>query len=255
MGVKMIDMHSHILPSIDDGSKSIEETYNLIEEAKKAGFNGIVLTSHYMEGYYEEEESSRKELMDKLKVEDIKLYLGNEIYLSENIVNLVNSKKASSINGSRYILFEMPLNTKPMNVYEVVYELLQYKFVPILAHPERYTFVFKEPELIYELLEKGVLMQANYGSIIGQYGRKSQIMVKKFLESNMIHFFGSDAHRQNSIYPKMKQILKDLKGLIGEEKLNELSLINPNKVLNNEEIVIPEPEEIKFTLIEKMIMK
>ena len=91
--------------------------------------------------------------------------------------------------------------------------------------------------------------------LYGQYGKKPQIMVKKFLENNMIHFLGSDVHRENSIYPKMKQILKILKELIGEEKLNELSYINPNKVIHNEEIMIKETEEIKFTLIEKMIMK
>lgn len=251
----MIDMHSHILPGIDDGSKHLEETNILLEEAKKAGFSGIILTSHYMEGYYEANEASRKELMDKLKVEDMQLYLGNEIYISDNIVELVNSKKASSINNSRYILFEMPFNTKPMNIYEVVYELLQYKFVPILAHPERYTFVQKEPDIIYELIEKGVLMQANYGSIIGQYGKKAELLVKKFLESDIIHFLGSDVHRINTVYPKMKQILKTLKDIIGEENLHRLTAINPNKVINNEEITIPEPEKFKFTILERMIMK
>lgn len=251
----MIDMHSHILPGIDDGSKNLEETYSLIEEAKKAGFSGIVLTSHYMEGYYEEEEHTRKELMDKLNVEDIHIYIGSEIYISDSMVELINSKKASSINNSRYILFEMPFNTKPMNIYEVVYELLQYKYVPILAHPERYTFVQKEPDIIYELIEKGVLMQANYGSIIGQYGKKAQLIVKKFLESNIIHFLGSDVHRINTVYPKMKQILKILKDLIGEENLHKLTTVNPNKVINNEEIEISEPEEFKFTILEKMIMK
>lgn len=251
----MIDMHSHILPGIDDGSKSIEETCNLIKEAKMAGFDSIVSTSHYIEGYYEKDENARIELIDKLPKEDIEIFIGNEIYLSDNIVELLNTKKASRINNSNYILFEMPMNTKPMNLYDVVYEMLQYKFIPILAHPERYTFVFKEPEIIYELIEKGVLMQANYGSIIGQYGKKSQIMVKKFLKSNMIHFLGSDVHRQNTVYPKIPQILKEIEALVGGEKLKELSLENPKKVIQNENIEIIEPEEFKFTFKEKIMMK
>ena len=121
----------------------------------------------------------------------------------------------------------MPLNAEPLNLDDVIYEMQQYKIVPILAHPERYSFVQQEPELIYDLIEKGVLMQANYGSIIGQYGSKAQMIVKKFFENNMIHMLGTDAHRQNTIYPKIPEILVELKSLIGEEKLNELTTINP----------------------------
>lgn len=164
----MIDMHSHILPCIDDGSRNIEETLNLIEEAKQVGFTGITLTPHYIEGYYEKEENERQELIKEIedKVKGVKLYNANEVYITEDIIKLLEEKKISKINGSRYLLFEMPMNIKPMNLYEVIYEMLQNKIIPILAHPERYYFVSKEPELIYDLIQKGVLMQANYGSIV-----------------------------------------------------------------------------------------
>ena len=164
----MIDMHSHILPCIDDGSRSVEETLNLIEEAKKAGFTGITLTPHYIEGYYEKEENQRQELIEEIesKVNGVKLYNANEVYITENIIKFLREKKISKINGSRYLLFEMPMNIKPMNLYEVIYEMLQNSITPILAHPERYYFVLREPELIYDLIQKGVLMQSNYGSII-----------------------------------------------------------------------------------------
>ena len=148
----------------------------------------------------------------------------------------------------------MPLNAEPLNLYDAIYEMQQYKIVPILAHPERYSFVQKEPELIYDLIQKGVLMQANYGSIIGQYGEKAQIIVKKFFENNMIHMLGSDVHRQNTIYPKIPQILSELNSLIGEEKLKELTTTNPKLVLNNKRIDIEEPHKIQLTFKEKMLM-
>ena len=173
----MIDFHTHILPNIDDGSRSIDETFNLIKEAKEAGFEGIVLTSHYIEKYY-------------------------ETNVPERIMQLLIDGKASTINNSCYVLFEMPLNVEPMNLYDVIYSLQEHKLIPILAHPERYTFVQKEPELITDLIEKGVLMQANYASILGYYGEKAQYIVRKFFEHNMIHFLGSDVHRQNTIYKK-----------------------------------------------------
>lgn len=214
-----------------------------------------------MEGYYETDVSGREmwinAIYQKLQEENfaLKLYLGNEIYLSENMISLLEEGKASTINDTSYVLFEMPLNIEPLNLYHVVYEMMQYKLVPILAHPERYTFVQKDSELIYDLIGKGVLMQANYASILGYYGPKAQIIVKKFLENNMIHFLGSDVHRPNTIYPKIPQILEKLVQIIGKEKLEQLTTINPKLVLQNKRIDLEQPNKIELTLKEKMMMK
>ena len=256
----MIDFHTHILPNIDDGSRSIEETFNLIKEAKNVGFEAIISTSHYIEEYYETNAPEREVWINAIyenlqaKNIDINLYLGNEIYLSENIIKLLEQGKASTINDTSYVLFEMPLNAEPMNLYDIIYEMMQYKLVPILAHPERYSFVQKEPELIYDLIEKGVLMQANFGSILGIYGEKAQIIVKKFFENNMIHFLGTDVHRQNSIYPKVPEALVEIRRIIGDEKVKELTKINPRLVLHNKKIEIETPQKVELTLKEKIIM-
>ena len=256
----MIDFHTHILPNVDDGSKSIEETFELLKEAQKVGFDTIISTSHYIEDYYNVNVSEREvwinaisEILEK-ENNDLKLYLGNEVYLTENMIELLETGKATTINKSRYILFEFPMNTKPMNMYDIIYDMLQTKLIPILAHPERYSFVQKEPEIIYDLIQKGVLMQANYGSIIGRYGEKAQIMVRKFLENNMIHFLGSDVHKKNTIYPRIPQALSEIKEIIGKEKLDELTTINPSMVLKDQKIEIDEPVEFKMSLKEKMII-
>ncbi len=256
----MIDVHSHILPNIDDGSRSIDETFNLIKEAKEAGFEGIICTSHYMENYYETDRPEREvwinAVHENLEAKNINmnLYLGNEIYMSDNIIKLLEEGKATTMNDTSYVLFELPMNAEPMNLYDMIYEMQQYKIVPILAHPERYSFVQTDPELIYDLIDKGVLMQANYGSIVGQYGKKAQMIVQKFLENNMIHMLGTDAHRQNTIYSKIPEIMVELKSLIGEEKLNELTTINPELVINNKRIDIRTPYKFELTLKEKMTM-
>ena len=257
----MIDFHSHILPNIDDGAKSVEETFNLIQEAKNSGFEGIVTTSHYMEGYYEVKKAEIEvwvnALNEKLQSQniDIKLYTANEVYLSDNIINLLETKKASTINNTNYVLFEMPLNAEPMNLYDIIYEMLGHKLIPILAHPERYTFVQKDPSLIYELIEKGVLMQANYTSILGRYGEKAELLVKKFLKNEMIHFLGSDVHRQKSVYSQITKALKEIENIVGEEKLEELTTTNPKLVLENKRIDIDSPKKMEFTLKEKWILK
>lgn len=256
----MIDFHSHIIPNVDDGSKSVEETFKMINEARQVGFEAIISTSHYIESSYESNVSEREvwinALQESLNKEniDLKLYLGNEIYFTDNIIRLLEEGKATSINNSNYVLFEFPLNTKPMNIYDVVYDMIGAKIVPVLAHPERYAFVQKEPELIYDLIQSGVLMQANYTSILGRYGEKAQLIVRKFFENNMIHFLGSDVHKPGTIYPHVPDAITEIGAIVGEKKLEELTTINPRLALENKRIDIDEPLPFKLNLKEKMLM-
>lgn len=234
----MIDFHSHILPGIDDGSRSIEQTIRMLKEAKEAGFTKIISTSHYMEGYYESDEAERTELLNEVQknISGIELYLGNEIYITNNMVKLIENKQASTINNSKYVLFEFPLSAKSMNDKEVVYRLIENGFVPVIAHPERYSYVQDNPEYIEELAEMGALFQANYGSIIGMYGKKAEKTLKKLLKNDLIRFFGSDSHRIDQVYTKMPKILKKLHKVLSDEEIEEFTVINPQKVLNNEDI-------------------
>ena len=251
----MIDFHTHILPNIDDGSKNIEETFSLIKEAEKAGFNKIISTSHYFEGFYESSHIDREAWIEALNIKiseqnlNVSLYLGSEIYISNNIIELIESNKASSINKTRYVLFEMPLNARPLNLYDMVFEMIRHKYIPILAHPERYFFVQKDIELIYDLIQNGVLMQSNFGSFVGFYGTDIQKTAKELLQRNMIHFLGSDVHRQNTVYPIIPDVLKTLKKYISKEKIEELTEKNPALVLENEEIEISEPKNKKTSFL------
>ena len=232
----MIDFHSHILPQIDDGSKSFEETIKMLEEARDVGFKKIISTSHYMEKYYEVDEEQRLQLIKQINFQDIELYLGSEIYVTNEIVQLLKDKKASTINESRYVLYELPMHSKNMNDKEIIYRLVENGYIPIIAHPERYSYVQEDTEYVEELAEMGALFQSNYGSIIGMYGDKAKKTVKKLLKQDLIHFLGSDVHRSEQIYPKIPKILKKLSKIVSEEKLEELTTLNAQKVLNDEEI-------------------
>ena len=236
----MIDFHSHILPGIDDGSRNLEQSISMVNEAKEVGFTKIISTSHYMENYYECDVEKRKQLIKQLQgeVQDIELYLGNEIYITNNIIELLKNGKASSINNTRYVLFEFPLiTTKPMNDKEIIYRLVENGYIPIIAHPERYPFIQENPEYLFELEDMGALFQANYGSIIGMYGLKAKRTLKILLRNNLISFFGSDVHRPEQVYNKIPKIIKKLKKIISDEEFEVFTEINPQKVLNNEEII------------------
>lgn len=255
----MIDFHSHIIPSIDDGSESVEETFKMLKEASEAGFDGIISTSHYIENYYETSQSERQVWIDALSQGlekeniGINLYLGSEVYFSENMLHLIQEGKASTINNSNYILFEFPLNAMPMNIEDVLYSLLEHKYIPILAHPERYVFTQKNPNLIYDLANEGVLMQANYGSILGKYGKKAQIVMEKMLQNNLVNFLGTDAHKCKSVYTHLKPAINKINSIVGRKTFDEITHYNPMKVIKNQKIEIEkEPRQIKLALTDKM---
>lgn len=238
----MIDFHAHILPNIDDGSASMEESINLIKEAEQAGFTGIISTSHYLQNYYESDEEERRrilaELANQVKVADAeaeipKLYLGSEIYISTDIVELLEEGKASTINGTNYVLFELPMNSKPLFAKEVVYKLIENGYKPIIAHPERYSYVKEDIEFVRELKSMGALFQSNYGSVIGMYGGSAKKTLKKLLKEDLISFIGSDVHAVGQIYPKVPKILRKLEKWISPEKLQELTTLNAEKVLES----------------------
>ena len=164
------------------------------------------------------------------------LYIGSEIYITNEIIELIKECKASTINGSKYVLFELPMNAKAFGTKEIIYRLIENGYVPIIAHPERYSYVQEDIGYVEELADMGTLFQANYGSVIGMYGRNAQKTVKKLLKNDLIHFLGSDVHRTNQIYPKIPVILKKLRKIVSNEKLEELTTTNAQKVLDNQDL-------------------
>lgn len=247
----MIDVHSHIIPKIDDGCPNLEESYAILEEAIKAGFTDIISTSHYIEDYYETNSKDRHawvEAMNKVNKENnmqVTLHSGSEIYVTPKLVELIKEKQVGTLADSRYVLFELPMNSNIKNLDEIIFEIQSHAMVPVIAHPERYAYVQKDPNCLLPYLEKGVLFQANYGSIIGIYGKHARNTVKQLLQADMIHFLGTDVHKKQTIYTQMDEIMIQLENNISREKIEELSTKNPEKILKNEEIQAPVPHKIK----------
>ena len=235
----MIDLHSHIIPGIDDGSENVEETFNMIKEAKEAGFTDVFLTPHFMTHNFEPQASEiifwkekLQEILNEKKI-DIKLHYGMELFISDSIEELINNKKILTLNNSRYLLMELPLNTEVKYLEYVLDYLKSINVIPILAHPERYKCVHAKPKLIQDYIDKGCLIQCNFGSIIGLYGNKAKHIIKTLLKNRQVNFLGSDSHREDSIYKKIPDAAKKIKKIIGEEDLYKLTYSNPQKIINN----------------------
>ncbi len=247
----MIDIHSHILAKIDDGSKSMDMSMEMARIYVKSGISKVIATPHYMEGIYlnslEERKAKLKDLKENLKKEDIdlKVYLGNEIYVSMNMLDDLEKKKASTLNDSRYVLIELPMHDIPLYVEDMFYELQIKGYVPVIAHPERNTKIVDNPNILYEFIKQGCLTQMNLPSLRGMYGKAAKDTAKIMLEHRMVHFTGVDAHRDEKRSPRVAKALERLGELVSIEDFNDITYLNGKNLLEDKEIKINQPKKYK----------
>lgn len=237
---KIIDIHTHILPGIDDGSHDINESIEIINYLYSVGITDIVLTSHYvMDTSYNYNQLVRTKLLntlkEKLNNDNINLYLGNEVYLNNKVIDLLENHEITTINNTKYMLVELPLMGYLNDFQNILCDLNSYGVIPIIAHPERYSFIQKNKKRIRELLEFNCLLQCNIDSLTGNYGRKAKKVMKWLLKKDLVQFVATDTHRVSDS-DKLKLAYNKLKKLVGNDKFLELTNINPTKVLNNEEV-------------------
>ena len=203
----MTDIHSHILFDVDDGSRTIEESIELLKRLHEIGFKNVILTPHYIEGSeYSCENKEKKKKLEQIKKElvkqklDINICLGNEIFINDNIYELIKNGVIHTLNNTRYILVELPFHNQIVNLEDIIYELKIKGLKPIIAHPERYTYFQKNYKEIDRLREEGFLFQGNYASILGYYGKDSQKLLKYMLKKQYIDYLGTDIHRTSKTY-------------------------------------------------------
>lgn len=238
----MVDIHAHILPGIDDGSRTMEESIEIVRNASKCGVTDLVVTPHFILGSsYGTENQEKKKLLEELKKEvqkeniDIRLYLGNEVFVENNMLDLLKEGKIVTLNNSRYLLFELPMNNEYNGIKDIIFQLRLQGCVPVIAHPERYLFFQKHPEIMMDLLEQGALFQSNIGSFYGDYGKEAKKLFILLLKHHMIHFISSDIHhKKDTFYEKIELLKENLKKYISEEEIEELFSKNAIHVIRDE---------------------
>ncbi|WP_196001931.1 CpsB/CapC family capsule biosynthesis tyrosine phosphatase [Clostridium sp. 1001271B_151109_B4] len=235
----MIDIHSHIINEIDDGSKNLEMTIAMLKKAQLTGTKSIVATPHFMRGRFDVEYPEILERVEDLRNIakknniDINIYAGQEVYYSSYLIEYFNDKCIGTINGSRYMLIELPMLEFNLDeVINTIYELQIRKIVPIIAHPERYNQFIKKPSMINALIKEGMLFQLNAGSITGSFGKAVKKTAQKFLEHNVYSFIGSDAHRDRGRDTDMSEALKLL-----ERSQKRAFISNASAMIDDEEVL------------------
>lgn len=203
----MTDIHSHILFDVDDGSRSLEESIELLKKMKEIGFNNVICTPHYIENSdYMCDNLEKLNKLEIIKEElkkqniDINVYLGNEIFINKNIHNLINDNSIYTLNNTNYILVEFPFHNEILNIEDVIYELGVKGYKTIIAHPERYSYFQNNYKEVDRLRKEGFVFQGNYSSILGYYGKESQKLLKYMLKKGYIDFLGTDIHRTSKTF-------------------------------------------------------
>lgn len=198
-----IDMHSHILPGIDDGSRNVEQSIELIKSLKNLGYTDFFFTPHVLGDYYPNTDETIQKSFDKL---DYHLSLKNidtqrnavaEYFYDDRLVDLMESSSIRTYGSTKFFLFELSFRQKPQLLKEFIYNVQMKGYRPILAHPERYTFA--TIDFMEDLKNRGVHLQLDLMSLTNNYGKEVKKMADKMVANKMFDFVGTDIHRQDQI--------------------------------------------------------
>ncbi len=207
----MTDIHCHILPGIDDGSKDIATTIDMLKIARSEGITRIIATPHYRSGRFPVRRERQLQLLaevqqlaDELGI-DVSLYLGNEIYYRSELEEKLTSGSLSTMNNTEYILIEFSPTEAFLYIRNAVDDVLSLGYTPIIAHIERYQCICKKPEYAKELKSMGCEIQVNAASILGETGFACKRFTHALLKQQLVDYVGTDAHSPNGRKPAMRR--------------------------------------------------
>lgn len=233
----MIDIHNHIIYGVDDGSRSIDESLEMVNLYKKAGFSEIIATSHYDKSRYitHPDDIIKKAdiLNNRFEKEgiDFKIYPGQEIQVEVDTLEKIKNGEVLSLNNSRYVLCELSFASKPNFLKDLIYQMQLEGYVPIIAHAERYPYVSEDINWLLDFIKMGALIQVNYSSI-----KSHRDTMRRLLERNMVHIIATDAHQSKWRSPYIVECKDEIIDIVGEDKFDKLSRINPNLVIEDKYI-------------------
>lgn len=245
----MIDTHAHILPGLDDGAETMEQTKRLLEKAVVEQLTGIIATPHAFHPNFKTNLAAlnrQLELVNDYIAEEqlpLTIYSGQECRLSEKLPEKLAEQEALTLAGSRYVLLELPSSGIPAYTVPIIQQLIMKNYVPIIAHAERNQGIIEKPERLKKLLLHGAMAQVTAGSVAGSFGKAIQRTAMNLIDANLIHVYGSDVHSLD------KRPFLFNEGLDYLEKKNrhdmvDIFLENNERIVLDEYFYVLEPEDI-----------
>lgn len=245
----MIDIHTHVLPGIDDGSPDMEDSLEMLYIAAQSGVRTLVTTPHCnIPGEYEnyaslELEALWRKLAWAAERESIpvKLCRGAEIFATEELPELLSDGHVWTLNGTKYFLTEFSFDEDPAYCDDILRRCRERGFHPIIAHPERYIFVQGDPSVAFDWCTAGYGLQLNKGSLLGSFGPGPRETARLLLEHGLAACVASDAHNPHQRTTHMGEIRNQLREMCGEDYAHLLLEENPSRILAGKALLGLEP--------------
>ena len=241
----MTDLHCHLLPGIDDGAKDVDMALELLRQERNQGVTNIVFTSHFrpdhisLHDFLKLRNQAFLKLMKAVEAEgsfDISYKLGAEVYFTPTLAEM--DLDSLCFTRSRYLLVEFSFNREPAFVDEVLFDLQTRGIVPIIAHVERYKWLYGQPETLYRWAESGILLQSNSGPLLE--GGEEADYIRRLIDWNMVKLLSSDAHHPERRPANLGSGLMYVSQEMGKERAREL-LQNGNRVFRGESVIDQPP--------------
>ena len=236
---EIIDIHTHILPAVDDGSRNWDMTMHMLEIATQEGITTMVATPHHMPGKGYTSPAEIRELTGQVQAAaaekglDIRILPGNELFYREELLDLLEEGSIMGMNGTFHVLVEFDVMAERSYIRNAMRNILGLGYTPILAHVERYPALLeKNFETIHILRKLGVKIQVNAASISGEVGKDIQKQMKKLLKDYLVDLVGTDAHTDRRRAPRMQDCIRTLEKWCEPEYVEALVWKNAAKLLN-----------------------
>jgi protein-tyrosine phosphatase len=248
----MIDTHLHILPGVDDGPETLEESLLLAHALVQEGVHHAVATPHYNDMFPQRSATEIQERVGDLQQEldrhgiPLRLFAGHEALIRPGLVEDIQAGRLATLNGSRYLLLELWNSTWIPETERIIFELRAYSIVPIIAHPERYRAIQQDPDRLLKQLEQGALAQLAVGSLLGMQGNTTRKCAEMLLKKGYIYCIASDAHSLKRRPPELARGLQRATELLGQATLNRLIETNPIVIINDQPLSFAFSSHNKF---------
>ena len=237
MYTEIHDLHTHILPGLDDGAPDSEVAQQMLKMAAGSGTTELYATPHLISGSWQPpwaEILHRTETLNRHAVKTglgVRVLPGAEVAMDWSLLDLLPTPGPYCLGGSRFILIELPLGSLPNYADDFIFTLQTRDFLPILAHPERNPAVKADPACLQPWLDRGIFVQLNTASLLGRMGSRTQATARTLIETGMVHFVGSDAHSSGSRSPDLQEARQTLDHLLGSDEAAVLLAQNPAQLL------------------------
>jgi protein-tyrosine phosphatase len=242
----MVDIHCHPLPGIDDGAKTFEDAVEMCRMAAEDGISHLVATPHcnYEFAFHPEINEQKVRELQGAVGDRPQLLLGCDFHLSyDNIQQITRDRGSFTVNESRYLLVELDDHFIPENMTQVFYDLQVAGLIPILTHPERNPVFHRKPEILYDWVGRGCMVQLTAKSYTGGFGQRARNLCEMWLDRNLVHFFASDAHDTKYRPPLLSVCYEKLAAAKGQREADRIMRLNPEAVIQGRALP-PGPEPL-----------